>query len=274
MSFDKVYRVVFSPTGTSRKVADAIAGAMGCAGSVAVDVTLGATAPVDICREAVAVFAVPVYGGHVPPVAKERLAAVSGNGTPAVVVVVYGNRDFEGAATELAEIVCGRGFNVVAAAAFIGEHSYSSEQYPIAAGRPDAADLDKAAAFGRDVAERLRSGLAVPVDVSALERPKQDAVAVTRFVDGAMKARMMSSKSPSVPVVPDASACVHCGECAAVCPVGAIEPGREEVTDAGKCIRCCACVKICPQQSRVFDTPFAPLLATNFKERKEPSVLL
>ncbi|MEG1405051.1 MAG: 4Fe-4S ferredoxin, partial [Alistipes sp.] len=38
--------------------------------------------------------------------------------------------------------------------------------------------------------------------------------------------------------------------------------------------RCCACVKGCPSQARVFETPFATLLARNFKRQKQPQTLI
>ena len=54
-----------------------------------------------------------------------RLREIRGEGTPAVVLAVYGNRSFGTAVAELASFVAGRGFVPVAAGAFVGEHSYS-----------------------------------------------------------------------------------------------------------------------------------------------------
>lgn len=76
--------------------------------------------------DAAAVFAVPVYGGRVAPAALERLQEIRGEGTPAVVLAVYGNRAFGTAVAQLAAFVAERGFVPVAAGAFVGEHSYST----------------------------------------------------------------------------------------------------------------------------------------------------
>ena len=137
----------FSPTGTSRRVAEAVGRGLNCAQTVVCDATHDAVC-VAAERGDDAVFAVPVYGGHAAPLALRRLDAVRGDGTPAVVVVLYGNRAYEHAACELADFVAARGFVPVAAAAFVGEHSYSTARWPIAAGRPDGDDCAEAEAFG------------------------------------------------------------------------------------------------------------------------------
>ena len=109
----------FSPTGTSRRVAEAVGRGLNCTQTVVCDATHDAVC-VAAERGDAAVFAVPVYGGHAAPLALRRLDAVRGDGTPAVVVVLYGNRAYEHAACELADFVAARGFVPVAAAAFVG----------------------------------------------------------------------------------------------------------------------------------------------------------
>lgn len=123
----------------------------------AIDLTHPTGQPAPLPTDAVAVFAVPVYGGHVAPAALERLQGIRGAGTPAVVVAVYGNRAFGAAVRELAAFVSERGFVPVAAGAFVGEHSYSTPATPIAAGRPDAQDLSAATAFGEQVRRKLEA---------------------------------------------------------------------------------------------------------------------
>ena len=190
-----VYTVVFSPTGTSRKIAAAVAqgaarhdgssnaaanaaagadaGTNAVAGSAAkafttIDLTHAAGKSVTLSADAAAVFAVPVYGGRVAPAALERLREIRGEGTPAVVLAVYGNRAFGTAVAQLAAFVAERGFVPVAAGAFVGEHSYSTPGTPIAEGRPDAQDLAEAAAFGARIGQKLAHGETGPIDAAKL----------------------------------------------------------------------------------------------------------
>lgn len=80
---------------------------------------------------------------------------------------------------------------------------------------------------------------------------------------------------PAVPVTADG--CPLCGECAAVCPTGAIvlDSGSMKVlTDPSLCIRCCACVKACPAGMRTYSTPFAAFLHEHCSARREPETFL
>lgn len=282
-----VYTLFFSPTGTTARTADAIAAAL--ARDTArpdasipvrrIDLTHAAAAPVTLPPDAVAVIAVPVYGGHVPPLAAERMKQVRGTQTPAVIVAVYGNRAFEKAPAELAALAAAQGFRPVAAGAFIGEHSYSLPATPIAAGRPDADDLARAAAFGAAVRQKLASAKAdeapATVDVHRLKAPATPLWPLLRFIVFALGYLRRQKRHPVVYLpVTNADLCTLCGRCAAVCPTEAIRRGDELHTDPARCIRCCACVKGCPVGARTFDTPFAAALARNFGKRKPPVTLL
>lgn len=279
-----VCTVVFSPTGTSKKIAAAIArgiaseaGAESAAGTTlqTVDLTRAGEQTMTLTADTVAVIAAPVYGGHVAPAAVKRLETIRGTGTPAVLVAVYGNRAFEKAAAELADLAARQGFVPVAAAAFVGEHSYSTARTPIAAGRPDAQDLAEAAAFGAAVRKKLDAGDLTPADVRRSKDVRTPLVPMLRFVRFVLGYRRRQKKNPVV-LLPaaDAELCTRCGRCATVCPTQAIAHGDELHTDPARCIRCCACVKSCPTGARSFDTPFAAALARSFSRRKPPVTVL
>ena len=77
---------------------------------------------------------------------------ISGNNTPCAIVAVYGNRHFDDCLVEMEDLLTEKGFLVTAAAACLGEHSYTTQ---IATGRPDEADLAWAKEFGQKLQEKL-----------------------------------------------------------------------------------------------------------------------
>ena len=124
----------FSPTGTTRRVAEQVAKGLGLYRSTTCDLTLPPLGTSGLQESAfdLAVIGAPVHAGRLPPVMVERLRWIKGGGRPAVLIAVYGNRAFEDALMELADVAMAVGFRTLAAAAFIGEHSYSTAGLPIA----------------------------------------------------------------------------------------------------------------------------------------------
>lgn len=266
----KTFLITFSPTGTSRKVGEAIA--RGIDPECIVYDYMNDRGAITVPAGTVAVFSVPVYGGHVAPPASEWIKNISGEGAMAVATVVYGNRDYENALVELGDMLRASGFRIAGGATFVGEHSYSTARFPIAAGRPDCSDLEQASRFGAALKEKMLRGSVDDIDLSAIVHTENPAAATARFYEGVMKIRS-SGTVPRTPVV-DEAGCVHCGRCVAVCPMGAITEGNECNTDAGRCIDCCACVKACATGARTYETPFAPLLSECFGEQKPNHTIL
>lgn len=250
--------VFFSPTHTSAKIARAVGEGIGMGRRIETDLTLDeATHPIEI-KEALTIIAAPVYGGRIAPTALQRIKRLKGCNAPAVLIAVYGNRDYEDALAELRGTAIELGFTPLAAGAFIGEHSYSTSQFPIAAGRPDTADLQLAARFGRDCLKKLMEQHGRPSDF---------------FVKGNIPYKEVPAKQPASPVCTET--CFACGECVEVCPTHAISissDGSRIETDVNRCIKCCACVKACPNEARIFETPFAAYLYKNFSARREPEL--
>lgn len=277
MDIKNVYLVTFSPTHTSKRIGEAIVRGLEMPSVTMVDVTLQSAGNREIPSDALAVFAVPVYGGHVAPLALERMAGIRSDGVPAVIVVVYGNRAYEKALAELDAYVSGLGFRTISGATFVGEHSFCDARYPIAAGRPDEDDLLFAGQYGMKVRAKIAAATDATtlygVDVSRIQRPSQPFFPLLRFLRRVVKLRKGGVPIPPAPQT-DAERCTHCGYCTAHCPAGAIVEGREQETLPGKCIRCCACVKQCPSQARTYDTPYAPLLADCFKRPKENRIII
>ena len=234
---ETVHLIYFSPTKTTRKISEAIAQGLGAQQLDACDLTLPGPGIESVLTDGVAILGVPVYAGRVPELFLERARGLTARNIPAVLVAVYGNREYEDTLVELRDVAVEKGFQVVAAGAFVGEHSYSTPGRPIAAGRPDAGDLELAAEFGRQVAAKLaRHDLATPAirgDVPYRERKRFGGIAP----------------------VTDPAKCTLCGACAAVCPTGVVSVVGKVVTQAENCIMCCACTRACRFGARSFEHP-------------------
>ena len=255
--------LTFSPTGTTRLVVEHVAKGLGLPGTTTFDLT-PPHPETSVVQEAVfdlAVIGSPVYAGRLPPVMVERLHQIQGGGRPAVLIVVYGNRAFEDALLELEDAAVAAGFRPLAAAAFIGEHSYSTAGLPIAAGRPDTADLTKAVGFGAQVAEQIRKGAC-------------DRWNTPLTLPGDRPGRELRAPMGVAPAV-DGDVCVACGLCGTMCPTGAIGP-EGPVADGRLCIQCCACIRVCPSGARRTLDPrvlqIAERLHRTCGQRQEPEV--
>lgn len=263
MNISAINTVFFSPTGTSKKVIQAIAdGAKTSQPIKHIDLTLPQhVTDVTVAENELTIIAVPVYAGRVAELAKLRLKEVSGNNSPAILVVLYGNREFDDALLELRDIAVEQSFRVVAAAAFIGEHSFSTVEAPTGHGRPDQNDLKIATDLGKSVMQKLSSDQVNP----EIQVPGK-----TPYKDG-------MPNLPFAPVV-DNENCTECEECIAVCPTGSISLNGKIQINAEPCIFCCACVKACPVECiSIRTTPMeekAKALSANCQERKEPQLFL
>lgn len=278
MILNEAHFIYFSPTHTSKQIGQAIVRGIAIKGVSTTNLTLKPSHELVLPSSVLTIIAVPVYGGRVAPLALERLKAIRGTDTPVVLAVVYGNRAYEKALVELDGVVSQQGFKVIAGATFVGEHSFSTQKHPIAADRPNVADLDFAIGFGQKIQQKLSAASTLEtlygVDVRAIQRPRQPIFPLLGFLRKVLALRRNKTLLPPTPWVEDAHLCTHCGACVATCPAEAIERGAELYTDAQKCIRCCACVKGCTSKARVYDTPFSALLARYFAKQKEPQKIV
>ncbi|MFA7174276.1 MAG: 4Fe-4S binding protein [Kiritimatiellia bacterium] len=257
--------VFFSPTGTTETVTRAVVKGIGCTVGRTLDLTRSAPeADIRFIAEDVVIVGAPVYGGRLPTLAVERLKAISGQNTPVIPIVVYGNRAYEDALLELSDLCEAQGFRTIAAGAFIGQHSFSSTALPIAVGRPDVADLQFAEQFGGQIAKLLRaceSIFRLEAPVLPGNRPYKPAMGPTRPVATEVDLRL----------------CTLCGKCVAVCPANAVH-----MTDGGpvteSCLWCLACLHNCPIGARAVVLPkvieVAQRLYATCQVRKQPETFL
>ena len=264
MEINAVKVVCFSPTGTTKAVTARVAEGIGAERAELIDITVpGARRQVlQASGSDVLVVAVPVYMGRVPALIQDWLKTIRAKNTAAVAVAVYGNRAFENALLELADLLTECGCRVIAGGAYVGEHSFSSADRPTAAGRPDEDDLRHAQEWGR----RIRETLQQAADAEPL---KQAALPGQRPYGGV-------TELWSVDFIAVDDSCTQCGGCAERCPSGAVAPGDSRRIDTEACITCCACIKNCPQQARSMKAGLvqeaSDRLSNLYSERKEPAV--
>jgi len=205
------------------------------------------------------IIGIPVYAGLVPTIVLERIQSLKGNQTPIILVTVYGNRSADTAPRELFEITSQNGFIPIAAAEFIGEHSYSTPTLPIAVGRPDADDLLLAKEFGKTL-------------LSLLESESLEPLTLENFNQAPHRERIQVKIDP--PTL-DIEKCRHCGKCRVVCPQNIWPLGNDQ--QKGDCIRCCACIKVCDKEALTQQEAvhaFAVKLNKLCQERKEPKLVI
>lgn len=249
---DEIKAVFFSVFGTTRTIAMALSNEL-AAKVFSYDLLSNPQQDAVICdKDTPVIFAVPVFAGRVPEPCAEMIRCFKGDKTPAIVVVSYGNRDFDDALIELRDLVSQSGFIVVSAAAFVTQHSIFPK---VGAGRPDKRDM----ALVGEFASRCKTAL----------------IAFT----GAKKIEVKGSedyRSPAVvPLYPSGDTkCNSCGTCVAICPVQAIRDDQPRKTNKKKCISCTACIAVCPQEARAFRGPLYSVASMGFQKlfakRKEP----
>lgn len=249
-------QVVFSPTGGTMRVAQAITKGWN---KEVTTVDLTDTAQ-DFSQyvfqpDDLLLIAIPSYGGRVPALAVDRMAKIHGNDARCVLVCVYGNRAYEDTLVEMQDIAQSCGLRPIAAIAAVAEHSIL-HQY--ATGRPDADDLPVLQSYSSKILQKFQSG-----KHSALSLP----------------GNRPYKKAGGGGMVPHAtSACVNCGLCAKQCPAQAIS--REDIrkTDGKACISCMRCVVQCPHSARKINGALAAAAAMALKKacsvRKECELFL
>lgn len=260
---NKISLVYFSPTKTSRKIVETMAMGIKPKNTSHFDLTSPTfdSRAFNESKHELVIIGVPVYSGRVPIDATKRLQKLKANNIPTIIVVVYGNRDYEDSLIELRDIAKDRGFMPFAAAAFIGEHSFSSEGFPIAQGRPDTHDLNKATEVGCNI-----RGMIANNKISQLIN-----------VPGNHPYKALGVIPETSPITID-TICDKCGICVSVCPTASIQLNKITITDKTRCILCCACIKECPTNARVNDNDlvkyFSKWLLENCSTRREPEIFI
>ena len=252
-----LHTVYFSGKGTTAACAHYIKNAMGLKTKTHDWLHKPPTAEIALGKEDVLLLAMPVYAGFIPAICVPWVEKLRGDGTPAVIAAIYGNRHYDHALLQMKTLLEAQGFKVIAAGAFLAEHSVFPQ---VAKGRPDTDDTAAMTAFGQRCAALLEDdwqnapSLEVPGDPAA-EAP------------GRKPAGMYPTADRN---------CINCRACADLCPGRAIPRANPQETDPAKCVQCGACIAICPMQARAYHSDAwkerAPIFAEKCAEYRKPEV--
>ncbi|UPA32215.1 4Fe-4S binding protein [Terrisporobacter glycolicus] len=228
----KLFKIYFSPTGTTKITADLISKQFNLEtieldlSSKMEDFSKFTFSEKDLC-----IIAVPSFGGRVPMAAMANIKKLNGNGSKVILVATYGNRAYEDVLLELKDTLTTLGFSTIAAIASVTEHSIAHQ---FATGRPDLQDKEELIKFSSQIKEVL----------------KQGKVTKDLYVPG----NNPYKEYKVIPIVPQVrQECMKCGLCAIKCPVDAISKDNPMLVDKEKCISCMRCVAICPSKARSVD---------------------
>lgn len=250
-----IYSIYFSPTQGTKVITNTLAQ------------EIGTYQEIDLCEYTdqiqerifsendICLIGVPAYGGRVPRTATERIKGLKGNGALAVLVVSYGNRDYDDTLIELYDVVKAQGFTCVSGVTAIAEHSI---MHQFASGRPDTDDINQLKTFAKEVKAKIDASRLTEVQVKG-NRPYKEL--------------------KEVPFHPTASdSCTMCGLCAKLCPVHAIPFEAPNQTNGEQCISCMRCVQVCPSKARHIDEQMLSAVSEKMKplfaQRKENELFL
>jgi ferredoxin len=268
MDYRRLNLFFYSPTHTSQKIINSIATGIGIDPLKVIENNLTypgySDALVEVEAEDLVIIAAPVYAGQIAIEAEKRLSEIKFAGNPCVLVAVYGNRHYDDALICLREMAIKAGLHPIAATAFVGEHSYSTRDFPIAKGRPDAEDKIAAENFGKQIKEKMQN---LNADFAKIDLNLPGTYPLPE------RRTIRDSHTETAP-----NKCIKCGECQTACPTGAIYFKNGYKTVAELCTVCCACVKVCKRRARIIISEHVPkfrtMLFEKCSERKEPEIFI
>lgn len=238
-----VYSLFFSPTRTTEKVSKRIAGKIS-PDFKAINILTpeSRTSEQVFTADDIVIVGFPTYAGRIPNLLLPYFGKLEGNGAKAIALVTYGNRACDDSLTELVRLLQDRGFQTIAAASFIGEHSFSTT---LGKRRPDDEDFKTADDFALKISEKIEKG-----DNSLPKGIDMDREIKPYYRPQDRNGEYINILKVKPKFNPDR--CVYCKTCVEVCPMGSIK-AEDVSTVNGICIKCNACVKRCPENARYFD---------------------
>ena len=242
----KIATIYFSPTGTTKKVIDYIVKGIGGEVIKSIDLTKRDNRErkqglsfVDID---LIIIGAPIYGGFLYKEFRNYIKYLDFQGKCTIGITLYGNATTMFATQELISIIKRGNGSLLAYGEFVGEHSYSCKDIPVAKGRPNDDDLQTALIFGETIREKL-----LDMDTQHFYNRVSLFEKIINFIAD-IKPVHSGKRIFTIPYT-DKEKCINCHKCLKICPKSCID--EDIKTNKDECIVCMACVKNCPTFARI-----------------------
>lgn len=191
----------------------------------------------------------PVYVDHMVPPVEYFLSSLPGMRQAfAVPFITWGAVNSGVALYEMGQKLEEKGFTVLGAAKVAAVHSsmWKSDQ-PLGAGRPDSDDDEMVQELVRLIQEKIATPEAKALPLESLNYQP------LKIQQEAREKSIAKAKEIYPELAADDDKCSQCGECAQLCPAGAItmNPYPQFGED---CFLCLKCMRECPEDAIPFDT--------------------
>jgi ferredoxin len=198
--------------------------------------------------------------GTFPPHLQALIRTIHGKNRFVVPVAVAGNVQYGKALNHLVYALERQGLRPIAAGAFVGRHSFATEEFPVAMDRPNEDDLRVAEELGRCIAEKVIANNWESLSIRGLAPPAAEKIRSMGRIDTTLHY--------------DEKKCEKCLSCVKSCPFGAIRLDDGLHVESELCVRCGACGRVCPTGALTFSPPISGMLKRLFQvaaRRKMPS---
>jgi ferredoxin len=243
----KILIMYFSPTGNTRRCAEAIRYRFE---ELSVDVDLmditplsSRSGPVSLEGYDAVVFGAPIHSWRAPRVVREWLSTLDGCGKRCAMFFTYGGFGVHPTHHSTRRILEDRNFTVVSSADFLGAHTFNLGGWRAMENRPDETDFSLAREFAEKTYRRFTGedpGLPGPFEKTKHTDDALDSIESFRF------------KALTRLPTREGRTCSLCMACEDICPSGAMNAADGEA-DREKCIACLACVAACPEKALVIN---------------------
>ena len=149
------FQLIFSPTGGTERVAKAITQTWPEVQTIDLSAQNFTAPAIPFSAADLVLIAMPAFEAMAPQPALDRLALLQGNGARCALAAVYGNRAVDNTLAQMEDYARNAGFQPIATVSAVAAHSLLPE---FAAGRPDDADCQQLAVFGKQILEKFTSG--------------------------------------------------------------------------------------------------------------------